>query len=100
MPAPTALQRAAPEEIAQNLHDAPAVTNADDDDMLISTTDAPAPMVQETTQPAEDTEMAVDSEARPLFAAEKNTAVAHRSEVSASLSALLPLHRSEYKCSC
>ncbi|THY98999.1 hypothetical protein D6C93_04052 [Aureobasidium pullulans] len=82
MPAPTALQRADPEEIAQNLHDTPVVANNEDDEMLISTTDAPA--VQAADQTEEDTAMT------PLFAAEKTTNQQHRSE---SRKVPVPPHR-------
>ncbi|CAD0010264.1 unnamed protein product [Aureobasidium pullulans] len=86
MPAPTALQRADPEEIAQNLHDTPVVANNEDDEMLISTTDAPA--VQAADQTEQDTAMTVDSQ--PLFAAEKTTNQQHRSE---SRKVPVPPHR-------
>lgn len=86
MPAPTALQRADPEEIAQNLHDTPVVANNEHDEMLISTTDAPA--VQAADQTEEDTAMTVDSQ--PLFAAEKTTNQQHRSE---SRKVPVPPHR-------
>lgn len=86
MPAPTALQRAAPEEIAQNLNETPVATNNEDDEMLISTTDAPA--VQDAAQQSEDTAMTVDSQ--PLFAAEKATNAHVRSE---SRKVAVPPHR-------
>ncbi|THY76060.1 hypothetical protein D6C94_03460 [Aureobasidium pullulans] len=86
MPAPTALQRADPEEIAQNLHDTPVVANNEDDEMLISTTDAPA--VQAADQTEQDTAMTVDSQ--PLFAAEKTANQQHRSE---SRKVPVPPHR-------
>jgi len=86
MPAPTALQRAAPEEIAQNLNETPVAANNEDDEMLISTTDAPA--VQDVAQAPEDTAMTVDSQ--PLFAAEKATNAHVRSE---SRKVAVPPHR-------
>ncbi|KAI4745526.1 Pre-rRNA-processing protein PNO1 [Aureobasidium sp. EXF-12298] len=86
MPAPTALQRAAPEDIAQNLHETPVAANNDDDEMLISTTDTPA--VQDAAQPTEDTAMTVDSQ--PLFAAEKASNAHVRSE---SRKVAVPPHR-------
>jgi RNA-binding protein PNO1 len=86
MPAPTALQRAAPEDIAQNLNETPVATNNEDDEMLISTTDAPA--VQDAAQASEDTAMTVDSQ--PLFAAEKATNAHVRSE---SRKVAVPPHR-------
>lgn len=86
MPAPTALQRAAPEEIAQNLNETPVAANNEEDEMLISTTDAPA--VQDAAQATEDTAMTVDSQ--PLFAAEKATNAHVRSE---SRKVAVPPHR-------
>ncbi|KAI5271930.1 hypothetical protein E4T47_04758 [Aureobasidium subglaciale] len=85
MPAPTALQRVAPEEIAQNLHETPSAAN-DEDEFMISTTDAPA--VQVADQPSEDTAMTVDSQ--PLFAAEKATNQVYRAE---SRKVAVPPHR-------
>ncbi|THY17892.1 hypothetical protein D6D01_07389 [Aureobasidium pullulans] len=80
------LARADPEEIAQYLHETPVVANNEDDEMLISTTDAPA--VQAADQTEEDTAMTVDSQ--PLFAAEKTTNHQHRSE---SRKVPVPPHR-------
>ncbi|KAI5197350.1 Pre-rRNA-processing protein PNO1 [Aureobasidium subglaciale] len=85
MPAPTALQRVAPEEITQNLHETPSAAN-DEDEFMISTTDAPA--VQVADQPSEDTAMTVDSQ--PLFAAEKATNQVYRAE---SRKVAVPPHR-------
>ena len=78
MVAPTALQRQPAERLADEMTHDPRSTavptaNNDDEEMLISTTDA-AP-VDETlaVQPAaaQDTEMVVDGEARPLFSVRK-----------------------------
>jgi RNA-binding protein PNO1 len=91
MPAPTALQRVAPEEVAQNILNTPTATssnntshqqnaNDDDDEMLISTTSAPAVQEPFTSSNEPTDAMAIDNDSRPLFTPETQTPTIHRAE--------------------